>query len=171
MVGLTAHYNGPDVRQGSIRGVGADLNSVTMDGQQVASAQSAGTGRQFEFEQASLGNIETIEVTKAPTPDMDGASIGGSVNLVTKSAFDRAGGRLITFGLGFTAQPGYSGPTGEKWKQPIKGIGPSANFLYQDVLGARRNVGLTLTGLIHSQPVGGAIINNAFERKDAPGPG
>ena len=46
-------------------------------GAQVASAQSAGTGRQFEFETASLGNIESIEVTKAPTPDMDGASIGG----------------------------------------------------------------------------------------------
>ena len=170
MVGITADYNGPDVRQVSIRGVGSALNSVTMDGQQVASAQSAGTGRQFEFEQASLGNIETIEVTKAPTPDMDGASIGGSVNLVTKSAFDRAGGRLITFGLGFTTQPGYSGPTGEKWKQPIKGYGPSANFMYQDVLGERRNVGLTLTGLIHSQPVGGAISNSAFERQGAPGP-
>jgi iron complex outermembrane recepter protein len=170
MVGITADYNGPDVRQVSIRGVGSALNSVTMDGQQVASAQSAGTGRQFEFEQASLGNIETIEVTKAPTPDMDGASIGGSVNLVTKSAFDRAGGRLLTFGLGFTAQPGYSGPTGEKWKQPIKGIGPSANFNFQEVFGERRNIGLTLTGLIHSQPVGGAIINSAFERRDAPGP-
>ena len=170
IVGITADYNGPDVRQVSIRGVGSALNSVTMDGQQVASAQSAGTGRQFEFEQASLGNIETIEVTKAPTPDMDGASIGGSVNLVTKSAFDRAGGRLLTFGLGFTAQPGYSGPTGEKWKQPIKGIGPSANFNFQDVYGQNRNFGLTLTGLIHSQPVGGAIINSAFERKNDPGP-
>lgn len=100
---------------------------------------------------------------------MDGASIGGSVNLVTKSAFDRAGGRLFTFGVGFTTQPGYSGPTG-KWKQPIKGFGPSANFNYQDVIGAQRNIGLTLTGLIHSQPVGGAIINNTFERRNEPGP-
>ncbi len=170
MVGMTADYNGPDVRQVSIRGVGSALNSVTMDGQQVASSQSAGSGRQFEFEQASLGNIETIEVTKAPTPDMDGASIGGSVNLVTKSAFDRAGGRLFTFGLGFTTQPGYSGPTGEKWKQPIKGFGPSANFNFQDVYGEKRNIGLTLTGLVHSQPVGGAIVANSFERRDAPGP-
>jgi hypothetical protein len=87
VVGLTADYNGMDVRQVSIRGVSSALNSVTMDGQHLATSQSAGTGRQFEFEQASLGNIETIEVTKAPTPDMDGASIGGSVNLVTKSAF------------------------------------------------------------------------------------
>ena len=67
MAGMTAEYNGPDVRAVSIRGVDAGLNSVTMDGQQIASAQSAGTGRAFEFEQASLGNIETIELTKAQT--------------------------------------------------------------------------------------------------------
>lgn len=55
----------------------------------MASSQSAGAGRTFEFEQASLNNIETIEVTKAPTPDMDADSIGGNVNIVSKSAFDR----------------------------------------------------------------------------------
>src|SRR5688572_19817973 len=90
VVGITADYNGPDVRQVSIRGVSSALSSVTMDGQHMATAQSSGLGRSFEFEQASLGNIETIEVTKAATPDMEGSSIGGSVNLVTKSAFDRA---------------------------------------------------------------------------------
>jgi TonB-dependent receptor len=170
VVGITADYNGPDVRQVSIRGVGSALNSVTMDGQQVASAQSAGTGRQFEFEQASLNSIETIEVTKAPTPDMDGASIGGSVNLVTKSAFDRAAGRTITYGVGFTAQPRFMGNPAGTWKQPIDGFGPSGNFMYQDVLGPKRNLGITLTGLIHSQPVGGAIMNQAFERRADPGP-
>ena len=38
MSGMTAEYNGPDVRAVSIRGVGAALNSVTMDGNQIASA-------------------------------------------------------------------------------------------------------------------------------------
>lgn len=169
IVGITADYNGPDVRQVSIRGVGSALNSVTMDGQQIASSQSASSGRQFEFETISLGNVETIEVTKAPTPDMDGASIGGSVNLVSKSAFDRAGGRAINFGIGFTSQPRYSGPT-SKWKQPIKGFGPSVNFTYQDVIGEKRNIGITLTGLMHSQAAGSSIISNSFERKNEPGP-
>ena len=45
VVGITADYNGPDVRQISIRGVGSALSSVTMDGAQVASAQSAEIGR------------------------------------------------------------------------------------------------------------------------------
>ena len=54
IAGITANYNGHDVRQVSIRGVGPDLNAVMMDGLQVASAQSANGGRAFEFDQASL---------------------------------------------------------------------------------------------------------------------
>lgn len=170
VVGITADYNGPDVRQISIRGVGSALSSVTMDGAQVASAQSAGTGRQFEFETASLGNIESIEVTKAPTPDMDGASIGGSVNLVTKSPFDSKAGRVFTYTLGLAAQPTYAGPVEAKWKQPVRGFGPSMNFNYSDVFGEKRNWGLSLTGTIHSQPAGGALIASSYERRNEPGP-
>ena len=169
IAGITANYTGPDVRSVSIRGVGPDLSSVTMDGQQVASAKSAEPGRDFEYEQASLANIETIEVTKAPTPDMDGASIGGSVNLVSKSAFDRAAGRVITYGIGFTTQPVYTGPA-NKWKQPIKGIGPSLNFMYSDVFGAKKNIGLTLSAIAHSMPTGTARTISNLEEKNEPGP-
>ncbi len=169
MAGMSANYNGHDVRQVSIRGVGPELNAVTMDGLQVASAQSANGGRAFEFDQASLGNIETIELTKAPTPDMDGASIGGSVNLVTKSAFDRAGGRVFTYTLGFITRTTHkaSAPT---WKAPIEGFGPSMNFSYSDVLGEKRNLGITLTGTVHSQPGAGSTTIQSYERKNEPGP-
>ena len=170
VVGITADYNGPDVRQISIRGVGSALSSVTMDGAQVASAQSAGTGRQFEFETASLGNIESIEVTKAPTPDMDGASIGGSVNLVTKSPFDSKQGRLFTYTVGLAAQPTYSGPVDSRWKQPIRGFGPSVNLNYSDIIGEKRNIGMSLTATVHSQPAGGALIASTYERRNDAGP-
>jgi TonB-dependent receptor len=169
MSGMTAEYNGPDVRAVSIRGVGSGLNSVTMDGQQIASAQSAGTGRAFEFEQASLGNVETIEVTKAPTPDMHGASVGGSVNLVSKSAFDRAPGRIFSYTVGFVTRS-VRGPDAATWKQPIHGFGPSMNLLYSDVIGAKRNIGITLTGTYHSQPPVNMIVNTNRERKNEPGP-
>jgi len=169
MAGMTAEYNGPDVRAVSIRGVSSGLNSVTMDGQQIASAQSAGTGRAFEFEQASLANIETIELTKAPTPDMLGASVGGSVNLVSKSAFDRAPGRIFNYTVGFVTRP-VNGPDAELWKQPVRGFGPSMNLLYSDVIGAKRNIGITLTGTYHSQPGVNLSVAKNLERKDAPGP-
>ena len=169
VAGITADHNGHEVRQVSIRGVSAELNSVTMDGQQVASAQSAGTGRAFEFEQSSLGNIESIEVTKAPTPDMDGASIGGSVNLVTKSAFNRAADRNFSYTVGFVTRPTYKNDE-RTWKQPIAGFGPSMNFVYSDVIGARRNIGIVLTGTVHSLPGSGSTTLFAFERRNDPGP-
>lgn len=76
-----------------------------MDGVKVATAQSANFGRAFEFEQASLSNIGTIEVAKAATPDMDADSIGGSVNFITKSAFDSKAGRRINYSFGAVTGP------------------------------------------------------------------
>jgi len=97
---------------------------VTMDGQRVASAQSANTGRAFEFEQASMANIESLEVTKAPTPDMDADSIGGSINLVTKSAFGRAG-RVFAYTLAAITPSRFKIYKDNRLIQPIRGIGPS----------------------------------------------
>ena len=45
-------------------------------------------GAWAQQQDARPAHIERIEVTKSPTPDMDGDSIGGAVNLVSKSAFD-----------------------------------------------------------------------------------
>src|SRR5688572_11470725 len=169
VVGITADYNGPDVRQVSVRGVSADLNSVTMDGVKVATAQSANFGRAFEFEQASLGNIETIEVTKASTPDMDADSIGGSVNLVTKSAFDSRAGRRINYSIGAVTGPNRISH-GASWKMPIDGFGPSINVRYADVLGEKQNIGVTLTGTMFRKPGGGANSLMSHARNVNPGP-
>ena len=57
VAGITADHNGHEVRQVSIRGVSAELNSVTMDGQQVATAQSAGRAG-LRVRAVVLGNIE-----------------------------------------------------------------------------------------------------------------
>jgi TonB-dependent receptor len=154
MPGITAVYVGADVRSVQIRGIDGALNSVTMDGDRVASSQSANTGRTFEFEQASLNNIETIEVTKAPTPDMDADSIGGNVNIVSKSAFDRNQPRSFAYSLGGVWRPKYFTRSDNWLREPIRNIGPSLNFSYADRLGAARRVGVTLNLTYHSQPGG-----------------
>lgn len=152
--GITAVYVGADVRSVQIRGIDGSLNSVTMDGDRVASSQSAAAGRTFEFEQASLNNIETIEVTKAPTPDMDADSIGGNVNIVSKSAFDRNQPRTFSYSIGGVWRPKYYTRSDNWLREPIKNIGPSLNFNYQDRLGAEKRIGIVLTGTYHSQPGG-----------------
>ena len=77
-----------DIRYVRIRGMSQNLNTVTINGNRAANAGSAGSTREYQFEHTNADSIERMEVVKSPTPDMDGDSIGGAVNLVTKSAFD-----------------------------------------------------------------------------------
>ena len=167
--GISANYTNGDVRTVSIRGASSELNSVTMDGQRVASAQSANTGRAFEFEQASLANVEAIEVTKAPTPDMDADSIGGSINLVTKSAFGRAG-RVIGYTLAGITTSRFKIYKDNKMIQPIRGIGPSLALSYSDVLGEKKNIGVYLTGSYISKPGGEMLQSLQFQQQVVPHP-
>jgi iron complex outermembrane receptor protein len=117
-----------------IRGVDPSLNAVTVDGtRQPGGGTRGGLGRSFEMDTVPAEFIETIEVTKAPTPDMDADSIGGSVNLKTKSALDRKG-RMATYRLGAS----YT-PNGNK-------VGPIGSFMYSDQLGRERRWGIMING-------------------------
>ena len=87
-----------DVKDGNnpsgimIRGFDPNYTTVTMDGGQLASAVIANTqtsSRQFVLENANINNLARIEVTKLPTPDMSANLLGGSVNFVSRSAFER----------------------------------------------------------------------------------
>lgn len=104
--GMQINYVAADARTVSIRGQSDNFTIVTMDGNQPAQAASSlgSVNRNFEFEQINIQNIETIEVYKVPTPAQSPA-IGGTVNLVSKSAFDRKSRLLeVTASLGANAQ-------------------------------------------------------------------
>lgn len=68
----------------SIRGIKPDWNNVTINGFTTGSPEKDGSGRQMPLDILGAELLETIEVYKARTPDMDGQGIGGSVNIVTK---------------------------------------------------------------------------------------
>ena len=87
--GVSVDYVAADVRTVSVRGFGAEFTSVNVDGNRMASAASSGSSRTFEFEQVSMNNVARIEVVKVPTPSMPADSLGGSVNLISKNAFER----------------------------------------------------------------------------------
>ncbi|MBL9209907.1 MAG: TonB-dependent receptor [Opitutaceae bacterium] len=72
-----------------IRGVDAALNNVTLNGQNVGSPAEQGR-RGLAMDSVPADLISRLEVVKAVTPDRDHNAIGGSVNIVTQSAFDRA---------------------------------------------------------------------------------
>lgn len=70
----------------SLGGFPAEMSSLQLDG-----ADLAGTGigaessRTIALQEVPMMNIERVEVSKVPTPDMPAAGLGGSLNLVTKS--------------------------------------------------------------------------------------
>ena len=70
-----------------IRGGSAQNTQVTFNGTEVPSPESE--IRQVELDAVPVDILESIEVSKAITPDMDADAIGGSVNLVTKKAPDQ----------------------------------------------------------------------------------
>jgi TonB-dependent receptor len=81
---MTLVYGVPQFAQ--VRGMPANGTLVTMDGAPIASS----TGdRTFEFTGAATGNIDRIEITKSPTPDLPANAIGGTINIVGKSGFGR----------------------------------------------------------------------------------
>lgn len=94
--GVGVDYNANDARAVTLRGMSTAFTNVSMNGSPIASATSGNLNRRFEFEQLSINNVERIEVYKTLTPELPATSTGGSINLVTKSAFDREGS-LFTY--------------------------------------------------------------------------
>jgi iron complex outermembrane recepter protein len=92
------------IRYVRIRGLNQNLVSITMDGNRLADAASAGSTREYQFQTVSADTVERLEVVKSPTPDMEGDSIGGAVNMVSKTGFDTKG-RYIRISAGVTYQP------------------------------------------------------------------
>lgn len=82
--GINVQYDQGEARFGNIRGTAPELNSITINGERIPSAEAE--IRSVQLDLVSSDMIETVEFNKAVTPDMDADAIGGSVNLVTKQA-------------------------------------------------------------------------------------
>ncbi|MGH8017862.1 MAG: TonB-dependent receptor [Opitutaceae bacterium] len=83
---------GGDGRFVSVRGVDPVLNNVTMNGQTIGVSDVDGRGgRAAPLDVLSASALQSIEVVKSPTPDMDGQGLGATINITTPSAFDREG--------------------------------------------------------------------------------
>ena len=82
-----------------VRGTQPRLTNATIDGVNVPSPESG--VRQIKFDAIPSDLVESVEVNKTLQANMDADGIGGSVNLVTKTATERP--TIALFGLG-----GYS---------------------------------------------------------------
>lgn len=71
----------------SVRGLDPSLNSSSINGVRIPSPES--DSRAVALDVISSDLIESIEVKKSLTPDMDADTIGASIEINTTSAFDR----------------------------------------------------------------------------------
>lgn len=102
--GINVQYDQGEARFGQVRGTSADLTSVTVNGNRLPSAE--GDTRNVQLDLIPADMIQTIEVNKVVTADMDGDAIGGAINLVTKNTpFRRV--------LNFTGSTGYTRVSGK----------------------------------------------------------
>ncbi len=84
--GISVQRDMGEGRYIQIRGGSPRMTTVTFNGERVPSPE--GDDRQIALDAVPVDILESIEVSKAITPDMDADAIGGSVNLITKTAPD-----------------------------------------------------------------------------------
>ncbi|MSU50174.1 MAG: TonB-dependent receptor, partial [Opitutus sp.] len=169
MPGVVIDYNNADARAVRIGGLDPKYASVSIDGMRMASASSAlfgATTRQFEFEQASINSIESIELNKTLTASMDADAPAGSMNLRSKNAFVRKG-REITAQASLVANP-YELTTA---RTPSPGDGlhrkirPGGLFTYADSFQQRFGIQLSLSGnQLYNEQAG---ITNTIDNTNA----
>lgn len=113
----------------ALRGTPSVMTNVTVNGQQVAYSNTE--NRAVELDVISAAQLTGIEVTKVITPDMDADSVGGSINLKTRSAFERRE-QLFKTTIGF----------GEN--SISDGTHSRASLDYANVFGVDQNIGLSI---------------------------
>ena len=143
--GVSAAYGALETEGVLIRGFPSNLSVVSYDGIQLAGANLSGE-RDFTPSRIGVNSISRVEVTKVPLPSTPADTMSGSINLVSKSAFERSSAEFRyraglssneqTFSLKKTPDAGY--------KRNYK-IYPDLNFDY--TLPINKRLGLVVTGL------------------------
>lgn len=82
--GITLQRDQGEGRFVQLRGTPPELTNFNVNGEQIPSPE--GNVRYVGLDVISADQIDFIEVTKVLTPDMDADGIGGTVNIITKTA-------------------------------------------------------------------------------------
>jgi outer membrane receptor protein involved in Fe transport len=100
----------------NIRSLEAKYNSVPVDGNRMP---ASGNSRAFSISQLNADSVSHIEVIKAATPGRDGDALGGIINVISRSVFQREGRAVEIAGGGlrsdkrekwnYNAAPEYAG--------------------------------------------------------------
>ena len=149
MPGITAEYDrdsGGSVSSVSVRGFPTNMAVVSGDGLQMASTgNTVGTSRVFQFTQVSINNISRLEVTKVPTPSNPADSMAGSIDMVSKSSFERKNAQL-RYTVGVAGNPKTMSLRRLPHINDEQEYKTLPSFTFDYTLPVTKNFGLVLTG-------------------------
>lgn len=151
--GVSVDYVAADVRTVAVRGLPSNFTNVSWDGMRLTSSASGSNNRIFEFEQVSINNTSRTEVVKVPTPDTPADSLGGSINFISKNAFERKGAQFnyrVYMNLNNENTEVLKKTPGPGQKKTFKVL-PNVDFDY--TLPVNDRFGLVITGLSSNQHV------------------
>jgi len=132
-----------------IRGTEARLNSTTVNGERIPSPEAGVRNVALDTIPADL--LESIEVSKALRPDMDGDSIGGTVDLVTRRAPEET--RVsVSLGANYSAL--------------MEETAPNGSFTFGGRVGDEKKWGLLLTGSASDTKRGADNIEPEYDDGD-----
>jgi iron complex outermembrane recepter protein len=125
-----------------VRGQPSTMNRVTVDGGLIANA--GGMNRQFQTQNFTAALFEQLELIKGHTPDKGADSLGGTINLKTRSPLSLKEKRRVVYNLTGRWAPPFTQqiPLREDHR-----LHPLFNLAYQevfDVMGGERNLGIAV---------------------------
>jgi len=119
----------------SLRGLPAKYTGVTLNGISLPGIDAnSSSSRTFSFEQSALAGVDSINIYKTTSADMDANAPAGTIDIRTKRAFDRKG-RNITISLGGTTHAGLWDGKNTGWMEggyDTKFL-PASTITYSDV--------------------------------------
>jgi len=136
----------------TVRGMPPAMNTITIDGALMGSQGGAARATRIHTMTGSM--FEALEVTKGHTPDKEAGSLGGTVNLKSRSTLSMKEKRRVTYNFSArVAPPGTQQiPLREEHRaHPLFNVGYQEIF---DVFGAERNLGVSVNVFYSEQAIG-----------------
>jgi len=144
----------------NVRGMAPGLNTVTVDG---GLLPAIGNSRSFQLQSITGAMFEQLELIKGHTPDKGADSLGGTLNMKTRSPLNMSEKRRLTYSGTVRVAPPFleQVPLREQHRShPLLTLGYQEVF---DVLGGARNLGVAVNLFYSENGVGGFRTDRDFQ--------
>lgn len=137
--GINIERNEGEGRTVSVRGLPSSFTQVTINGARVGTSEAGSSTVALDVVPSDL--LGKIVVSKSYTPDMDGDTIGGAIELQSLSAFDSGGNRTSLRAEGVYQNgagewgPKLSASTGHRFMGGDLGVAVTANYSDRSING------------------------------------